>query len=225
MNSIKKGPEPALGHVPLASFVRDLEAADEKVHRDLKPYQDLGLRRALKKRTGLGSQQLAVPWAELVRRAAEPVHVVPIAHLGPEFCAGLVLKETEDFRAGRAVAGRLLTKLEEAHWKGWGNPFMTELTAQTCAELGIPDYLKIISNPMSLPQMRRKFDTQPSFGLVALKEDFNLMVANAKEFNPPADEMHRIALSIEEQFKGFLKAEREQVAAAVEPPKAKKTKK
>jgi len=99
--------------VPLASFVRDLEAADEKVHRDLKPYQDLGLRRdcissssssrALKKRTGLGSQQLAVPWAELVRRAAEPVHVVPIAHLGPEFCTGLVLKETGDFRAGRVV--------------------------------------------------------------------------------------------------------------------------
>jgi hypothetical protein len=114
--------------------------AEEPASRDLRPYQDKILKKHLKagsKRRGdLSSAPPATTWADLVRRAAEPVKVLPLVPLGPDALrAALVLRETELHRAGRAIVRRWLDNLEAIQWKKWGNPFTLEITPENCVEL------------------------------------------------------------------------------------------
>lgn len=44
----------------------------------------------------------------------------------------------------------LLQAMEELNWKGWGNPFVVEITRENAAEMGVPDYFSICKKSRSL---------------------------------------------------------------------------
>jgi hypothetical protein len=60
--------------------------------------------------------------------------------------------------------------------------------------------------------MRRCFETQPFYGVVSFREDFDLMVANACAFNMPGDPVHHMALDLSTKFEALRKAEQQQRA-------------
>jgi hypothetical protein len=152
-----------------------------------------------------------VSWEHIVRDASSCVPP-PLLNIEKftaiELSTSFGLVETSEHREARALVGRMLQRLEDLHWKNWGNPFIDEITRENCAEKGIPDYFLIIQNDgMSLTEMRRKFGNNGSYALAEFKKDFARIIENATTFNPPGEPVHNIAVDAKRIFDKMLDEE------------------
>ena len=203
---------------PLRSFVNQIkEEGLRTVPLDCKLYYDKQVKRALKtgsERTDLFTGEAAgtapVPWSDLMRRAVQPVAAPPITSLTEEeLRKSFQLRATLAHRQGRELAGRLLGEMEALKWKGWGNPFESEITPENCASFGLPQYFTVVDKSMSLPVIRRAMDSKEHYGLAQFRVDFDLMVSNALTYNPKGDPVHNMALDMKSKLDALLALERQ----------------
>lgn len=66
--------------------------------------------------------------------------------------------------------------------------------------LDIPDYLKVIKNPMDVGTIETKLMENKYKSIQAFADDFDLIVSNAKKFNNPTDPVTQAAFSLEAYF-------------------------
>lgn len=221
---------------PLASYIQTLRASGP-THTSLRPYYpaDKATRKSLKHGIARIAQLGPVPqgmksWTEIVDiavgSAQNPVRASGLPAPSQEAIrSAFALPESSSHREGRAEALRLLSELEALEWQKWGNPFMTEITKQNCAALGVPEYFKIVKNKgMSLPAIRRKLKEDPAYSFNQFREDVGLIVRNATTYNHPGEEVYNMALDLQARFDVMLAASPLGSSAAVAEDHAPPTK-
>jgi len=132
--------------------------------------------------------------------------------------AAAAAKEAERVKADEAAMKALLDGLVGLRFMEggvpWGNPFTTVFTRKNVAELGVPDYFKIIVKAMDLTtigkQLRRGAYRGQWQHLIA---DVKLVRDNALAFNRPGDAVFRFANELWEHFTKQIAALEEQKAA------------
>ena len=82
---------------------------------------------------------------------------------------------------------------------GGTNPFRMVIDKFNCAEMGVPDYCKIIEKPMNLTYIQTKVNNKSYETLQEFLEDVDLIVKNALKYNHQTDNPYHIAA------KGFRK--------------------
>jgi len=116
-------------------------------------------------------------------------------------------------KSGRLAGDRpglveLRTKLEvvlkglQSQKEAW--PFLTPVDAEIA-----PTYYDIIKHPMDLQTMGKKLEDGDYRSPQAFRKDFELMISNCREFNPPKSSYVRLANALEKKF--------EQLMAEVKP--------
>lgn len=90
--------------------------------------------------------------------------------------------------------GTLLRKLM-VHKFGW--VFNTPVDI---VKLNIPDYFKVIKNPMDLGTIKRKLETDVYLNPREFAADVRLTFANAMTYNPPGNDVHIMAVQLNKIF-------------------------
>lgn len=108
------------------------------------------------------------------------------------------------------ILSLLLDHLVKRKWEAWpfndGNPFTVKFTRANCTGLGVPDYFKVIVNPMDLTRMgealQRKKPHYKTFD--AFSADLQLIVSNACTYNAPGSEVYLMAQELKEDYEKRL---------------------
>ncbi|KAL9186138.1 hypothetical protein ACHAXT_005376 [Thalassiosira profunda] len=78
-----------------------------------------------------------------------------------------------------------------------------------------PDYLEVISNPMSLQDVRKKYSKSDCRDFRAFEADVRLCFSNAMTYNPPGHDVYRAAARMDRNFDELLAVfKREQIEVA-----------
>ncbi|GMI82268.1 hypothetical protein like AT5G46550 [Hibiscus trionum] len=72
--------------------------------------------------------------------------------------------------------------------------------------LGIPDYFSIIKNPMDLGTVKSKLAKKIYLGTDEFVDDIRLTFANAMLYNPPSNNVHKMAAEMEDFFEARWKS-------------------
>jgi bromodomain-containing protein 3 len=91
----------------------------------------------------------------------------------------------------------VLSKLAYRRQHKWAWVFNEPVNAE---ELGCTDYYTIIKNPMDLGTVKKKLEEGQYTSPEQFAEDVRLIWANAKLYNPPGNDVHHMATSLEEVF-------------------------
>ena len=86
------------------------------------------------------------------------------------------------------------------------NPFRVVLDANTCADMGVPDYCDVIEKPMNLTYIQKKVNKKSYESLQEFLEDVDLIVRNALKYNPDPDSpVHIAAKRLRKTFRKLAK--------------------
>jgi hypothetical protein len=114
--------------------------------------------------------------------------------------AGFVLEASQRHKANRSILLKILTDLELINWKGWDNPFNVAITP----ELFPPDYFIIIKKPISLVDIRHKYETDETYSLEQFDHDVCLMLKNALKFNREGEAVYGMARDLRARFEVMI---------------------
>ena len=131
--------------------------------------------------------------------------------------AAAAAKEAERVKADEAAMKVLLDGLVGLRFAEggvpWGNPFTTVFTRKNVAELGVPDYFKIVVKAMDLTTIGKQLRRGTYRGQWQLLiADVKLVRDNALAFNRPGDAVFRFANELWEHFTKQIAALEEQKA-------------
>lgn len=66
--------------------------------------------------------------------------------------------------------------------------------------MGIPQYAKMIKEPMDMSTMKKKLDNREYPNAEKFYEDFNLMIRNCMKFNPIGNLVHQAGVDLQRLF-------------------------
>ena len=89
---------------------------------------------------------------------------------------------------------------------GNSNPFRIVIDKDTCVQMGVPDYCKVIAKPMNLTYVQEKVENRSYLTLQEFFSDIELIISNALTYNSdPRNPYHVAALEFRKRYRKAAK--------------------